>query len=79
MTNRTEQFAAEARSADQSVRKLKQEAGELKAALSSSQAECNHLRQQMRVSSYLSIPSMPCMQLLHYMLLKNPFIADLSI
>ena len=50
MTSRMEQFAAEARSGDQAVRKLRQEAGELKAALASSQADCNHLRQQMRAS-----------------------------
>ena len=48
---RTDQFAAEARSADQAVMKLRQEVAELKAALASSQAECNHLRQQMKASS----------------------------
>jgi len=48
---RTDLFAAEARSADQAVMKLRQEVAELKAALASSQAECNHLRQQMKASS----------------------------
>ena len=57
MASRMEQFAAEARSSDQAVRKLRQEAGKLKAALASSQADCNHLRQQMRASL-----SCPCPQ-----------------
>ena len=53
---RTEQFAAEARSADELVRKLRQEAGELKAALTSSQAECKHLRQQIRARLLFQCP-----------------------
>lgn len=57
MTSRTEQFAAEARSGDQATRKLRQETGELKAALASSLADCNHLRQQMRACL-----SFPCAQ-----------------
>ena len=57
---RTEQFAAEARVADQAVMRLRQETGELKASLATSKAECDHLRQQMRVSSRAHPVDVPC-------------------
>ena len=56
---RTEHFAAEARSADQMVMKLKHETAELKAALEGSKSDCQHLRQELRVSSPSGIP---CLQ-----------------
>ena len=46
---RTEHFAAEARSADHMVMKLKHETAELKTALEGSKSDCHHLRQQLRV------------------------------